>query len=158
MVTGMCPWTLKPGGKLGSRKTELVRRTSPTVPKFSQRKAIKPLMFIPVCPLHRSQLKTFVARHEAAAIPVVYGLHAGILQFSRHKVVTAIGRQIEPLAAGFADLNKGRQQLALEGLGGARPEGDSSRALSRAWPMPTVARQSCSLRTSCGSNFPAMVS
>ena len=61
-----------------------------------------------------AQLETPVAKGQAAAVPVVDRLHAAVLHLVLHKIVAAVHRQVEPVAARFAEFKKGLQLLALD--------------------------------------------
>ncbi len=64
-------------------------------------------------------MEAAVAEGEAAAVPVVDGLDAGILQLAEDEVVAGVGGKVEAGAALLADGEEGLQLLALDGGGGA---------------------------------------
>src|SRR5947209_12661076 len=81
-----------------------------------QRKAIEILVFI----AQVAKGEAAVADGEAAAVPVVAGLNAAVLQGVAHKVVAGVCGQVESARGGAANLQKGHDLLALdERRGGA---------------------------------------
>ena len=83
------------------------------------------------------ELEAAVTEGEAAAVPVVDGLHAAVLQLAEDKVVSGVGGKVEAAPLGLPMERKGCN-CWLWMMEAALPF--SSTALSRAWPTPTVVR------------------
>src|ERR1035437_10477918 len=81
--------------------------------EVGQGKAVEPLGLV----ADRAEIEAPVTEVEAAAIPVIDGLHPGVLQRVQDIVVAAVGGQVKAVAAGLADGEEGLQQLALDGGG-----------------------------------------
>lgn len=64
-------------------------------------------------------MEAAVSNGEPAAIPVIDGLQAAVLQLAQNKVVSRVGGKVEAGSALLADGEKWLQLLALDGGGGA---------------------------------------
>ena len=78
--------------------------------KVGDGKAIQVLGFV----ANGAEREAAVAEAESTAIPVVYGLYAGILQVAMDKVVAAVCGEVEPGGVGPSELEERLELLALD--------------------------------------------
>ena len=118
--------------------------------EVGQGKAVEVLGFV----ADGAELEAAVTNGKAAAVPVIDGLHAGVLQLAEDKVVAGVGGKVEAGAALLADGNEGLHLLALDGGGGAAVLVDCVEhgvAHADGGAAPTVARVEV-----VGSQLPAL--